>query len=154
MIRNPLITSKGIHTSALYGFTNHVLKLIRGENPEYLVAVFDTSKKTFRHERYPEYKATRQKMPEELQSQLPYLWKILEGMKIPTLSKEGFEADDIIGTLAKREAREGMDVYIVSGDKDFMQLVTDHIRLYAPGGRRMEMKIYGPREVEEKWGLP
>ncbi|RMF10395.1 MAG: DNA polymerase I [Candidatus Neomarinimicrobiota bacterium] len=130
------------------------MRLIRQETPDYLVALFDTSQKTFRHDRFPEYKATRQKMPEELQDQLPYLWKILRGMRIPTLSKEGFEADDLIGTIAVREAREGLQVYIVSGDKDFMQLVSDRIFLYAPGGRNMEMKIYGPNEVEQKWGLP
>ncbi len=154
MIRNPLITSKGVHTSALFGFTNQVLRLIREEKPDFLTAVFDTSKKTFRHERYPEYKATREKMPEEMREQLPYLWEILKGMRIPNLALEGYEADDIIGTLAKREEKKGVDVYIVSGDKDFMQLVTDHVLLYAPGGRNMVMKVYGPAEVEEKWGLP
>ena len=102
MIRNPLISSKGMHTSALFGFTNQVLKLLRQENPDYLMAAFDSSKKTFRHERYPEYKATREKMPEELREQLPYIWKIMEAMRIPTMERPGFEADDIIGTLAKK----------------------------------------------------
>ena len=134
MIRNPLINSKGMHTSALFGFINQVLKLIRQEKPDYLMAAFDSSKKTFRHELYPEYKATREKMPEEMQYQLPYLWKLLKAMRIPTLEKPGFEADDIIGTLAKQADESELDVYIVSGDKDFMQLVNEHIFLYSPSG--------------------
>ncbi|MBC8345219.1 MAG: DNA polymerase I [Candidatus Marinimicrobia bacterium] len=154
MIRNPLINSKGMHTSALFGFTNQVLKLLRQEKPEYLMAAFDSSEKTFRHKRYPEYKATREKMPEEMQDQLPYLWKLMEAMRIPTLVRPGFEADDIIGTLAKRGDENGFDVYIVSGDKDFMQLINDHIFLYSPSGRQMDTKIYDRNGVIEKWGLP
>lgn len=154
MIRNPLINSKGMHTSALFGFTNQVLKLLRQEKPDYLMAAFDSSEKTFRHKRYPEYKATREKMPEEMQNQLPYLWKLMEAMRIPTLVRPGFEADDIIGTLAKRGDENGFDVYIVSGDKDFMQLINDHIFLYTPSGRQMDTKIYDREGVIEKWGLP
>ena len=154
MIRNPLINSKGMHTSALFGFTNQVLKLLRQEKPDYLMAAFDSSEKTFRHKRYPEYKATREKMPEEMQDQLPYLWKLMEAMRIPTLVRPGFEADDIIGTLAKRGDENGFDVYIVSGDKDFMQLINDHIFLYRPSGRHMDTKIYDREGVIEKWGLP
>jgi len=153
-IRNPLITSYGLPTGALYGFINQVFRLIRDEKPDYLAAVFDSKEKTFRHERYPEYKATREKMPEELSEQLPYLWELLEAMRIVTLSKPGFEADDIIGTLAKYGAEHGLDVYIVSGDKDFMQLVNDHIFLYAPAGRNMTMRIYDRNEVIDKWGVP
>ncbi len=129
LIRNPLINSSGMHTSALFGFTNQVLKLLRQEKPDYLMAAFDSSEKTFRHERYPEYKATREKMPEEMKEQLPYLWKLMDAMRIPTMVRPGFEADDIIGTLAKRGEENGFDVYIVSGDKDFMQLINDHIFL-------------------------
>ncbi len=153
-IRNPLITSYGLPTGALYGFINQVFRLIRNEKPDYLAAVFDSKEKTFRHERYPEYKATREKMPDELSEQLPYLWELLEAMRIVTLSKPGFEADDIIGTLARYGAEHGLDVYIVSGDKDFMQLVNDHIFLYAPAGRNMTMRIYDRNEVIDKWGVP
>ena len=99
-IRNPLMTSYGLPTSALFGFSNQILNLVKKENPDYIAAVFDTAKKTFRHEMYPEYKATREKMPEELKEQLPHLWDILNALQITTLSKVGFEADDIIGTLA------------------------------------------------------
>jgi len=154
LIRNPLINSKGMHTSALFGFANQVLKLLRNEKPDYLMAAFDTSKKTFRHERYPDYKATREKMPEEMREQLPYLWKLLKAMNIPIMEQAGFEADDIIGTLAKRADENNLDTYIVSGDKDFMQLVNEHIFLYSPSGRRAETKVYDRLGVEEKWGVP
>ena len=92
LIRNPLINSKGMHTSALFGFINQIMKLINKDKPDLMVAAFDTSKKTFRHEKYAEYKATREKMPEEMIAQLPYLWKILKFMGIPTLEQPGFEA--------------------------------------------------------------
>jgi len=154
LIRNPLINSKGMHTSALFGFINQVLKLIRKEKPDFLMAAFDSPKKTFRHERYPEYKATREKMPEEMREQLPYLWKLLKAMKIPTLEQPGFEADDIIGTLAVRANEKNLDTFIVSGDKDFMQLVNDNIFLYSPSGRQSEIKIYDKSGVKDKWGVP
>ena len=158
LIRNPLINSKGMHTSALFGFTNQILKLIRKEKPDYLMAAFDTSKKTFRHEMYPEYKATREKMPEEMREQLPYLWKLLKAMKIPTLEQPGFEADDIIGTLAVRANESNLDTYIVSGDKDFMQLINDHIFLYSPSGRQSDIKIYDKDAVKIndffRWNSP
>ena len=154
MIRNPLINSKGMHTSALFGFTNHVLKLLRKEKPDYLMAASDSSEKTFRHKKYPEYKATREKMPEEMQDQLPYLWKLLNAMHIPTIEKPGFEADDIIGTITKQASNSNLDSYIVSGDKDFMQLINKNIFLYAPSGRQSDIKIYDKKGVVEKWGLP
>ena len=154
LIRNPLINSKGMHTSALFGFMNQVLKLLRKEKPDYLMAAFDTSKKTFRHDMYPEYKATREKMPEEMREQLPYLWKLLKAMKIPTLEEPGFEADDIIGTLAVRANQSNLDTFIVSGDKDFMQLVNDNIFLYSPSGRQSDVKIYDKDAVQNKWGVP
>lgn len=153
-IRNPLMTSYGLPTSALFGFSNQVLNLIKKENPDYIAAVFDTAKKTFRHEKYPEYKATREKMPEELREQLPHLWDILNAMQITTLSKSGFEADDIIGTLAQWGAKDELDVFIVSGDKDFMQLINDHVFLYTSNGRNFEAQVIGREEVIEKWGVP
>ena len=154
LIRNPLITSYGLHTSALYGFTNQTLKLIESESPDYIGAIFDTKEKTFRHEYYPSYKATREKMPEELQVQLPHLWRLLEGLNVFYSSKPGFEADDIVGTLVKRAGNGELDIYIVSGDKDFMQLVNDHVFLYSPGGSRGQTKIYDNKGVEERWGVP
>ena len=154
LIRNPLINSKGMHTSALFGFSNQMIKLLRKENPDTIIAAFDSKEKTFRHEKYPEYKATREKMPDEMIDQLPYLWNLLEYLGVPTMEKPGFEADDIIGTLAKKYAHEGNQVYIVSGDKDFMQLINENIFLYAPSGRQGDIKIYDKIGVIEKWGVP
>lgn len=153
-IRNPLMTSYGLPTSALFGFSNQILSLIKKENPDYIAAVFDTDKKTFRHEKYPEYKATREKMPEELREQLPHLWDILNAMQITTLSKAGFEADDIIGTLAQWSAEHELDVFIVSGDKDFMQLINDHVFMYTSVGRNFDTQVTGREGVIEKWGVP
>jgi len=153
-IRNPLMTSYGLPTSALFGFSNQILNLVKKENPDYIAAVFDTAKKTFRHEMYPEYKATREKMPDELKEQLPHLWDILNALQITTLSKVGFEADDIIGTLAKWGAEHELDVYIVSGDKDFMQLINDHVFMYSTVGRNMETQIIDRKGVIDKWGVP
>ena len=153
-IRNPLITSTGMHTSALYGFSNSILNMVKRENPDYIAAVFDTAKKTFRHEKFPEYKATREKMPDELREQLPHLWDLLNAMQITTLSKPGFEADDIIGTLAKWGTQHELDVYIVSGDKDFMQLINDHTFMYNSIGRQLETQIIDRDGVIEKWGVP
>ncbi|MEC7730063.1 MAG: 5'-3' exonuclease H3TH domain-containing protein, partial [Candidatus Neomarinimicrobiota bacterium] len=154
LIRNPLITTYGLHTSALFGFVNMILKLMKDEDPDYLACAFDSKEKTFRHERYPLYKANRPEMPQELQDQLPHLWEMLEVMNLPVLKKPGVEADDIIGTLAVEAEKEGFDTYIVSGDKDFMQLINEHIFLYAPGTRKMpEPIIFTPEKVVEKWGV-
>ena len=155
LIRNPLITSYGLNTSALFGFVNQLFKLIRNENPDYFACAFDSKGKTFRHDMYKDYKANRPEMPEELQLQLPHLWEILEAMNIPVLKKVGVEADDIIGTLAVQADKDGLDTYIVSGDKDFMQLMNEHIFLYAPGTKKSrEPIVYDSRKVEEKWGVP
>jgi DNA polymerase-1 len=155
LIRNPLITSYGLHTSALFGFVNQVLKLIRSENPDYIACAFDSKEKTFRHDMYKEYKAHRPPMPDELKQQLPHLWELLEAMNLPVLRKPGVESDDIIGTLAVQAEKEGLDTYIVSGDKDFMQLMNEHIFMLAPGTRKAPYPIiYDPAKVEEKWGVP
>ena len=153
-IRNPLMTRQGLPTSALFGFSNQILNLVKKENPDYIAAVFDTAKKTFRHEKFPEYKATREKMPDELREQLPHLWNLLNAMQITTLSKPGYEADDIIGTLAKWGTKHELDVYIVSGDKDFMQLINDHTFMYNSVGRNLETQITGREGVIDKWGVP
>jgi len=111
-------------------------------------------KKHLRHEKYPEYKANRDEMPMELQEQLDHLWELLDALNIPNISQAGFEADDVIGTLAKQGEAEGLDVYIYSGDKDFAQLISDHIYLYSPIARSPEIKIIDPDGVVEKWGVP
>ena len=133
MIRNPLITSYGLPTSALFGFLNQLFRILNKENPDYIATVFDRKEKTFRHKKFPDYKANRDPMPEELQVQLPHLWKLIDALQIPNLSKKGYEADDIIGTLAEHGANKDFEVFIVSGDKDFMQLINDNVFLYAPG---------------------
>ena len=154
MIRNPLITSYGLPTSALFGFLNQLFRLLKKENPDYVAAIFDRKEKTFRHKKYPDYKATRDPMPEELQKQLPHLWKLIEAMQIPYLSQAGFEADDIIGTLVKHGLEQDLDVFIVSGDKDFMQLINANVFLFAPGTRNKPDKIYDIKGVEDRWGVP
>ena len=154
LIRNPLITSYGFHTSALFGFTNQLIKIIKDENPDYLVCAFDSKEKTFRHKIYSDYKANRPEMPEELQKQIPHLWELLDGMNIPVLRKPGYEADDIIGTVTDSVLDKKIQSYIVSGDKDFMQLINDKIFLYTPGKRNSAPDIYDKDGVIKKWGLP
>ncbi len=153
MIRNPLVTSDGRHVSATYGFITSILKIIDNEKPDYFAVVFDAKEKTFRHEMYPAYKATREKMPFELRPQINWIKDILDAMNIPFLELSGFEADDIIGTLAVKGEEEKLDVFIVSGDKDFMQLINEHIFLYSPATGKKELKIYDSKEVEKKWGI-
>ena len=154
LIRNPLITSYGFHTSALFGFSNHIIKLINDEKPDYLVCAFDSKEKTFRHKMYSKYKANRPVMPIELQEQIPHLWEVLDAMNIPVLRKPGFEADDIIGTITNSVSESQIESYIVSGDKDFMQLINDKVFLYAPGKRNYPPLIYDRQGVIKKWGLP
>jgi DNA polymerase-1 len=127
MIKNPLITKDGRHTSAIFGFMNSLFKLIRQENPDYIAVVLDCKEPTFRHKLYTEYKATREKMPEELVEQLEPLYEVISHTNIPTLKKPGFEADDIIGTLVKKAELAGLKTFIVTGDKDMMQLVSGRI---------------------------
>ena len=154
LIRNPLVTSDGRHISAAYGFLNALLKIVKDESPDYLAVAFDSKEKTFRHEKYPDYKATREKMPFEMRPQIQWIKDILTAMNIPIIEIPGFEADDIIGTLAKRAEAENIDTYMVSGDKDFMQLVDDHIFLYAPATGKRPLTVYDKTGVEEKWGVP
>jgi DNA polymerase-1 len=152
-IRNPLINTKGEDTSATFGFVNSILKLIKDEHPDYLAIVFDTKAPTFRHERYDEYKSTRAKMPEELVAQLPRIFEAVEAMNIPCFSLDGYEADDIIGTMSKQAEQEGFEVWCVTGDKDYFQLVTDTCRIYNPKKASEPPEKYGPDEVKEKFGV-
>ena len=153
LIRNPLTNSAGTPTSAVFGFANQVFQLIEEENPDYLVTAFDSKGKNFRHEIFSDYKANRSDMPDEIQQQLPYLWKLLEAMNIPVLRVDGVEADDIIGTVAKKCMNDSLQCNIVSGDKDFMQLINDSTFLYAPQARKREKEIFNSKKVEEKWGV-
>ncbi|PKK83549.1 MAG: DNA polymerase I [candidate division Zixibacteria bacterium HGW-Zixibacteria-1] len=153
-IRNPLINSKGEDTSATFGFVNSILKVIREENPDYLAVIFDTKAPTFRHKMSPEYKSTRAKMPEELIMQLPRIKEATEALELPAFEMEGFEADDIIGTLAKAGEKKGMDVWIVTGDKDMFQLVTDKVKIYNPQKGSTPPEKLDKKGVEDKFGVP
>jgi len=144
-----LSTSKGFPTNAIFGFTSMLLKVLREMKPEYVAVVFDVKGPTFRDEIYADYKANRPDMPEGLEPQIPYIKRIIEAYNIPVIEKEGYEADDIIGTIAKEVAKQGMDVVIVTGDKDMFQLVDERIRTLDT----MKDRSFGPREVVERYGI-
>lgn len=149
-IRNRLVNSRGEETSATFGFVNTILKLVREHAPDYLAIVFDTGRPTFRHELYPEYKATRQKMPDEMRVQIPRIREAVGALGLPLVEAEGFEADDVIGTLATKAAAGGFEVFMVTGDKDFMQLVRPGVSVFDP----MKDIVYHAEEVREKFGVP
>ena len=145
-----LSNSKGEPTNAVFGFANMLLKIIRDEKPQHLAVVFDTKAPTFRKEIYPEYKANRAAMPDDLVPQIPLIKELVRGFNIPCIEKDGFEADDIIATLAKRFEADDSDVVVVTGDKDMMQIVTNRVCLYDT----MQDEVSGPKEVEERFGGP
>ena len=153
MIKNPLITKDGRHTSAIFGFLNSMFKIINDENPDYLAVVLDSKAKTFRHDLFTEYKANRQKMPDELVEQLSPLYKIIKQMNIPLIALDGYEADDLIGTIAKKAEIDDFETYIVTGDKDMMQLVSDKTFVYSPGNRFKPTTTYTINKVQERWGI-
>ncbi len=152
-INNPLVNSKGENTSAVFGFANTLLKVFRENNPEYLAILFDTSAPTFRHEKHSEYKATRERMPEDMSGQLPRIRQLAAAMRIPLLEQEGYEADDLIGTLALKAAARGLEVTILTGDKDFMQLVRPGIQLLNPHRSAEDDETIGVEQVREKFGI-
>jgi DNA polymerase I len=145
-----LSNSRGFPTNAVYGFTNMLMKLIREKNPPCIAVAFDVKGPTFRHEAFAAYKATRTAPPEALLPQIPYIKDIVRGLSIPILEREGVEADDIIGTLARRFEEQGADVVIVSGDKDMMQLVSDRVTMLDT----MKDKLYDRQVVQERFGVP
>jgi len=149
-VRNPLINSRGENTGAVFGFTSSLIKLMDDIKPDYLACVFDTPAPTFRHKLYDKYKSTRARMPDELADSLPKIKEVLDGFGIPVIEKEGFEADDIIGTLANKAAAAGFEVGMLTGDKDFFQLINDRIKLLHP----KNFQWFGKRQVEEKMGVP
>jgi len=153
MIRNRLTNSAGQPTGAVFAYVNSLLKLLEEEKPDYIGMVFDAPEKTFRHKIYKEYKATREAMPDELVSQLPYIHKVTEAMNIPVIIRPGYEADDIIGTLAKDGKKRGMKVFMVTGDKDFMQLLEEDVFVYKPGSGQKSVEIIDVDGVVEKWGV-
>ena len=152
-VRNPLINSKGENTSAVFAFTRSLLKILDEEKPDYMAVVFDTPEPTFRHEEYAEYKAQRPRMPDEMADQLPRIKEVIRALNIPIVELPGYEADDVIATLAKRAAEQGLDVTIVTGDKDLVQLVTDRIRIYNPKPGGKEPEVITVETAPEKLGV-
>ncbi|HMW38262.1 MAG: DNA polymerase I [Saprospiraceae bacterium] len=152
-ITRPLINSKGLNTSAISGFTRYLWDIITNQKPTHLAVSFDLSGPTFRHKEFPEYKANREAQPEDITVGLPYIFKIIEAFNIPIVTKEGYEADDVIGTLSKQAARQGFTVYMVTPDKDYGQLVEDNILMYKPSRQGNGIEILGPKEIAESWGI-
>lgn len=150
-IRNPRINSKGVNTSAIFGFVNSLLEVINKENPTHLAVVFDVSGRNIREEIYSEYKANRDETPEDIRIAVPYIHKILEAMNIPALGVEGYEADDVIGTLAKKAEKAGFQTYMVTPDKDYAQLVSDNIFMWRPGRSGNPSEIWDVDKVKEKF---
>lgn len=152
LIRSPIYTSKRLNTSALFGFANTLLDLLEKQNPTHLAVVFDTAAPTERHKKYPAYKGTRDEMPEDLALQIPHVKRLIEAFHIPVIELDGWEADDIIGTLAKRaEALGGYETYMVTPDKDFAQLVTDKTFIYKPGRQGSAAEILDKAKICENW---
>src|SRR5882757_10136972 len=151
--KSPRFTSGGLNTSAIMGFTNTLLEVLRKERPTHMAVVFDTEAPTERHTDYEAYKAHREAMPEDLSKALPYIFKVILGFNIPVITSDGFEADDIIGTLAKKAEKQGYQVYCMTPDKDFGQLVSENIFVYKPARMGNEMEILGVKEILEKWEI-
>lgn len=152
-ITRPLINSKGLNTSAITGMTRFIWDIIRNQNPTHIAVAFDLHGPTFRNDLYPEYKANREAQPEDITTALPYIKEIIEGFNIPIVTKKGFEADDVIGTLAKQAEREGFKVYMVTPDKDYAQLVSDNIFMYKPARKGNGVEVLGISEILEKWQI-
>jgi DNA polymerase-1 len=148
-INHPIKNSKGMNTSAIFGFTNTLDEIIRKEKPTHIAVVFDPPPPTFRHKIFKEYKATRLKTPEEIKSSVPYIKDIIKGFNINIIELEGYEADDVIGTIAKRAEREGFMTYMMTSDKDYAQLVSDNIFIYKPRRSGSDVEIIGVNEVKE-----
>ena len=149
--KNPRFTSAGLNTSAIMGFTNTLLEVLKKESPTHIAVVFDTAAPTERHTSFTAYKAHRQSMPEDISAAIPYIKRLIEGFNIPIIFSDGYEADDVIGTLAKKAEKEGFTVYCMTPDKDFGQLVSEHIFIYKPARMGNGMEILGVKEILEKW---
>lgn len=153
LIRMPRVTSQGLNTSAIFGFVNSLEELLRKEKPSHIAVCFDPSGPTFRHEVYPAYKGEREATPEDIKLSIPYIKRIIEAYRIPIIEVPGFEADDVIGTMAKRAEEGGFTTYMMTPDKDFGQLVTDNILQYKPAHKGQEIEVRGVREVCERYGV-
>lgn len=152
-INRPLINSKGINTSAITGFVRFLWDVLKNQGASHVAVAFDPPGLTFRHNDYPEYKANREAQPEDIQIALPYIQKIVEAFNIPIMSVPSYEADDVIGTVSKQAEKQGFEVYMVTPDKDFAQLVSDKIKIYKPSRQGNGAEILGVEEVLEKWNI-
>ena len=148
-----LTNAEGLHTNAVYGFLNILFKILEEEQPEYLTVAFDVHAPTFRHKMFDAYKGTRKPMAEELRQQVPLMKEMLRAMGVTVIEKEGLEADDLLGTIAKRSEAAGYEVSVVSGDRDLLQLASDHIKIRIPKTKRTgtEIEDYNTKEVLEKY---
>ncbi len=151
--KNPRINSKGLNTSAILGFTNAMLDIIKNQKPSHIAVVFDAPGGSVRNDYFEEYKAHRQEMPEDIRIAIPYIIKLVEAFNVPTLSAAGFEADDVIGTLAKKAEKAGFTTYMMTPDKDFAQLVSENIFMYKPARMGKPAEIWGVKEVQEKFEI-
>lgn len=153
LIRNPRVTSKGRNTNAQFGFTNTILELLKNQAPTHMAVCFDTHAPTERHTSFADYKANRQETPEDILSAVPDIKRIIEALNIPVIAIDGYEADDVIGALAKKAEKEGYEVLMVTPDKDYGQLVSENIKIYKPPYQGGKFEILGPKEVCEKWDI-
>ncbi len=154
LIRAPRVTSKGFNTSAIFGFCNTLEDILRKENPTHIAVCFDPpGGQTFRHEEYPQYKAQRDKQPEDITAAIPYIKRILEAYRIPAVEVPGYEADDVIGTLSRMAESDGFTTYMMTPDKDYCQLVTDKVLMYRPALKGDGFEVRGPQQVSERYGI-
>ena len=153
LVRSPRITSKGRNTNAQFGFTNTLIELINNQKPTHMAVCFDTHAPTERHTDFADYKANRQETPEDILSSIPDIKRIIKGFNIPCIEKDGYEADDVIGALAKQAEKAGYQVFMVTPDKDYGQLVSPNIKIYKPGYQGGTVEIMGPEEVCKKWDI-
>ena len=153
MNKNPRLNSKGVNTSAVMGFLNSLYEILQKEKPTHIGVAFDVAGTAQRQAEYSEYKANREKMPDDLRDAIPYIIRLIEAFNIPVYGVEGYEADDVIGTLSKKAEQQGFITYMMTPDKDFGQLVTDKILLYKPAKFGEPAQIWGPKEVCERYGI-
>ena len=148
-----LTNAEGLHTNAVYGFLNIMFKILEEEKPEYLTVAFDVHAPTFRHNMYAEYKGTRKPMADELRQQVPIIKEVLHAMGIKTIEKAGLEADDLLGTISRRCEQEGMEVSVISGDRDLLQLATEHVKIRIPKTKqgKTEVEDYYAKDVKERY---
>jgi DNA polymerase-1 len=152
-INRPLKTTKGEPTSAVFGFLNQLLKILETNKPDYIAVAFDSKEKTFRHERYENYKSSRAEMPEDMVPQIKRIREVIEAFNIPVYILPGFEADDIIGTAVKKAALEGLEAFAITPDKDYNQLVTENIKIIKPGKTTDEIVLIDKAKIKEEFGF-